>query len=89
MRGSYGLAKLAALLIVRRRNPIRYVREYGERARGMSYWRDVEDWLGGLPYDFTCEAEIRGMADRNGYTLEHVITRSPGACNEYLLMQKA
>jgi SAM-dependent methyltransferase len=32
------------------RNPLSVIRQYGDR--GMSYWTDVRDWLGGYPMDF-------------------------------------
>jgi hypothetical protein len=31
-------------------SPTKYVRQYPED-RGMTFWRDVEDWLYGLPYE--------------------------------------
>jgi SAM-dependent methyltransferase len=32
------------------RNPLSVMREYGDR--GMTFWTDVRDWLGGYPMDF-------------------------------------
>ena len=32
------------------RNPLSVIREYGDR--GMTFWTDVRDWLGGHPMDF-------------------------------------
>ncbi|NMN73823.1 class I SAM-dependent methyltransferase [Rhizobium sp. 57MFTsu3.2] len=32
-------------------NPLRIMRNYGER--GMTFWTDVKDWLGGYPMDFS------------------------------------
>ena len=83
----FGLAWLVALM-ARGGNPLSHVREYGKNARGMSFWRDVEDWLGGLPFEFTEPEElVRRLPD--GYTLEHTVVRSPGACNEYLVRRVA
>lgn len=81
---AYALAFVAALL-VRHRNPVRYVRSYSMRNRGMSFLRDVEDWLGGLPFEFTDEQEMRSFASRRGWTIERVFVRSAGGNNEYLL----
>jgi SAM-dependent methyltransferase len=80
----YGLAWLVAGGVLRRRSPWRYVREYGDNARGMSFWRDVEDWLGGLPFEFTTPDEFRAHVPP-GFELVAVLERTPGACNEYLL----
>ena len=84
----YGLSWLGARTFVKRTSPFAYVRYYGKNARGMSFWRDVEDWLGGLPFEFT---EPQEFADRlpDGYSLEHSLVRAPGACNEYLVRRAA
>lgn len=34
------------------RNPLRVIRDYGRTSRGMSWLRNIEDWLGGLPYEY-------------------------------------
>jgi predicted RNA methylase len=88
-RLAYGTARLAALVAIRRRNPVRYVREYGRRSRGMSYWRDVEDWLGGLPYEFAASDEVAAVAGARGFRIVSQVVRGPGACSEYLLRRSA
>ena len=88
VRGMLAIAYASAWLLLgtvkNRRNPVRYVRSYGDSARGMSFWRDVVDWLGGLPCEFTDVAEFRRRLPP-GYELVHVLERAPGACNEYLV----
>jgi 2-polyprenyl-3-methyl-5-hydroxy-6-metoxy-1,4-benzoquinol methylase len=85
----YGSALLAAMAVVQRRNPVEYVRDYGRRSRGMSFWRDVEDWLGGLPCEFADEQEVRDFASSRGFVVERVLRRGPGGNNEYLLRRKS
>ncbi len=83
-------ANLVAYDVRKRRvSPVRAVREYGERSRGMSLWRDVEDWLGGLPCEFAEPEEVVAFAEPRGFTLEQQILRDPGACTEYLLRRAA
>src|SRR5207249_11475966 len=65
------------------RNPIAYVREYPRHSRGMGFWRDVVDWLGGLPCEFASTDEVRAFAEARGFRLEHVAVGTPGANNEY------
>lgn len=84
----YGSAWLAASTLVNRRNPLTYVRHYGDGARGMSFWRDVEDWLGGLPFECT-EPDEFALRLPEGFEVVNVLVRSPGACNEYLLRRSA
>lgn len=68
-----------------RTSPWRYVQEYGRNSRGMSLWRDVEDWLGGLPCQFATPAGVRTFAAQRGFDLRRTLIRPPGANNEYLL----
>jgi len=83
--GAYSAALLSALAAVRGRNPIVYVRDYGRRARGMTFWRDQEDWLGGLPFEYAEESDVRKFAIAHGVRVEHVLVRPPGGNNEYLI----
>jgi SAM-dependent methyltransferase len=39
------------------RNAVRMLREY-RNERGMSWWRDVTDWIGGYPYEAATPGEI-------------------------------
>lgn len=39
------------------KNPVRIMREYGEK-RGMHWYRDVVDWVGGYPYEFATSDEV-------------------------------
>jgi SAM-dependent methyltransferase len=43
------------------RNPLTTIRDYA-RHRGMSYWTDVRDWLGGYPMEFAGIAETKAFA---------------------------
>jgi 2-polyprenyl-6-hydroxyphenyl methylase/3-demethylubiquinone-9 3-methyltransferase len=89
LRVLYGSALLAAMAVAHRRNPVEYVRDYGRRSRGMRFWRDVEDWLGGLPCEFADEHEVRDFASSHGFVVERVLRRGPGGNNEYLLRRKS
>ena len=84
MRLGYGSA-LALGSLIRGHNPIEYIRKYPDRYRGMSFWRDVEDWLGGLPYEFADADAVSSFVQSHGYVLERVQVRSPGGNNEYLI----
>ncbi len=84
----YGSA-LLTLLGVKGHNPVRYVSEYGSRSRGMDFWRDVEDWLGGLPFEYAGPDQVRRFAESKGFQVEDELVRRPGGCNEYLLRKMA
>jgi SAM-dependent methyltransferase len=72
-----------ARLLSRLESPRRYVRQYPER-RGMSFWRDVDDWLCGLPYEY-CKPDqiVNFLADRSFVALRLSTVTSIG-CNEFL-----
>lgn len=83
MRAAYA-GTLLFLLVLNRRNPIRYVREYGAGSRGMSFWRDIEDWLGGFPCEFSEPSEVTHFLEARGFETIRVSRVKPGGCAEYL-----
>jgi 2-polyprenyl-6-hydroxyphenyl methylase/3-demethylubiquinone-9 3-methyltransferase len=78
--GSFALA-LAA------RDPKRYVHGWTQyrSARGMSRWRDLVDWVGGLPFEVAAPGTVVNRMVEQGFTLKHLVTcgRRLG-CNEFL-----
>lgn len=72
-----GLIYLAVLLKTRS-SPLR-------KERGMDFWYDVIDWLGGYPYEYAGIAEVRGRVEAMGFRLEKVVPpRVPTGCNEFV-----
>lgn len=69
--------------------PWNYVHAYGRRSRGMSLWRDVEDWLGGLPCEFTEAPAVEEFASTHGFSVKNVLLRGPAGNNEYLLRRES
>lgn len=68
------------------RNPLDLMRKYG--TRGMTYWTDVKDWLGGWPMDFASLAETQDFCSQElGLTLMNVKTGE--GCTEYVLANPA
>jgi 2-polyprenyl-6-hydroxyphenyl methylase/3-demethylubiquinone-9 3-methyltransferase len=84
MAGAYAAAYVVRLLTTGR-NPVRFVRSYAEASRGMSFWRDIEDWLGGLPYEFAEPNEVEAHVTGRGFRVSKTTVRPPGANNEYLI----
>ncbi|HNP72445.1 MAG TPA: methyltransferase domain-containing protein [Kouleothrix sp.] len=69
------LAKLA----VTRRNPL-------EKERGMDFWYDVIDWIGGYPYEYATAAEITEFMAGMGFSVRRVVpAQVPTGCNEFVL----
>ena len=53
--------------------PISFIKNY-KQSRGMSYWHDVKDWLGGYPMEFAGNKETEVFC-RDKLKLELVITK--------------
>ena len=54
---------------IKGRNFASYVRDYS-RQRGMDFYNDVHDWLGGYPYESIAPHACRDLLARAGFTLE-------------------
>jgi hypothetical protein len=66
-----------------------YVANY-RSARGMDYYHDVHDWLGGYPYEMTTAPEVDAKMAALGFKVERVFARPVGSgllgsgCDEYV-----
>jgi SAM-dependent methyltransferase len=73
-----------------------YVRDYESR-RGMDFYNDVHDWLGGYPYESIAPRACRDLLARNGFTTEREFLRSVrfpedalgSGCDEYAFRRGA
>lgn len=53
-----------------------------KRSRGMAFYNDVKDWLGGWPMEFAKRADVKQWAEKNGL---EILTMKTGEANtEYL-----
>lgn len=70
-------------------SPGRTWQEYtNENARGMTPWRDVVDWVGGLPFEVAKPEEIFDFYRQAGFTLEKLATCGGGlGCNEFVFLK--
>jgi 2-polyprenyl-6-hydroxyphenyl methylase/3-demethylubiquinone-9 3-methyltransferase len=60
------------------------------RNRGMSWWRDQIDWIGGYPFQVSKPEEIFAFYRARNYTLLKMVTCGPGhGCNEYVFRRDA
>lgn len=68
--------------IVAFRNPFR-------TGRGMKFFSDVRDWIGGYPYEYASRKEISEFLTGMGFTLSRVIPTSGfTGCNQYVAGKK-
>lgn len=63
-----------------------YMFHYAERNdRGMSYWHDMVDWIGGYPFEVAKPEEIFYFFKQRGFTLSKLTTCAGSlGCNEFV-----
>jgi len=65
------------------KNPLR-------KGRGMSFYYDIVDWVGGYPYEYASVNEVTSFVEKLGFQLEEVTRGStPIACNEFVFRKCA
>lgn len=62
---------------LRHRDPISFVRNYRSR-RGMEFLADVDDWLGGYPYQSTSAKELETAIEKLGFRTQRRFNVTPG-----------
>jgi SAM-dependent methyltransferase len=56
-----------------------------QSARGMSYWHDFVDWLGGYPFEFARPEQVFRFCRDRGFRLVELKTSMSGvSCNEFV-----
>jgi hypothetical protein len=83
------LKTLARLCVAGR--PLEYLRMWtGYNERGMHRWRDVVDWVGGYPYEFTSPDAVFEFCTVRGFTLRNLKCGGVGlGCNEFVFERTA
>lgn len=88
IRGGYTAAYFVRLL-AGGRNPFQYVRAY-KSSRGMNFYNDIHDWLGGYPYESATPEEVRARVVALGFepAAERTLGKGLGlfgtGCAEYV-----
>lgn len=60
-----------------------------KKERGMDFWFDIVDWLGGYPYEYTTSDEIITFVSSLGFDLCQLTPSStPIGCNEFLFKNR-
>ena len=71
-----------AKFIVTKQNPF-------DKERGMEFFHDVVDWVGGYPYEFATVEEIRAYFIERGFEEEKFFAAQvPTGCNEFVFRKK-
>jgi 2-polyprenyl-6-hydroxyphenyl methylase/3-demethylubiquinone-9 3-methyltransferase len=71
----------AAKLAATGRNPL-------NKERGMSFYHDVVDWIGGYPYEHATAKEIEALLESRGFQLQRTIPAIvPTGCNQFVFQR--
>jgi 2-polyprenyl-3-methyl-5-hydroxy-6-metoxy-1,4-benzoquinol methylase len=71
-----------AKAVVTRRNPLK-------KERGMDFYHDAIDWIGGYPYEYATVGEIGALLESLGFQLERTIPAViPTACNQFVFRRQ-
>lgn len=87
IRGTYVAAKKLRMRMTGK-NPAKFIAEYKSQ-RGMNFFNDLDDWLGGYPYESATEEEIVSFLGARGFKPEFVSGLQPGlgvfgtGCSEF------
>ncbi|KKS02245.1 MAG: Methyltransferase family protein [candidate division WWE3 bacterium GW2011_GWF2_41_45] len=73
-------------LTINRINPIKYIGNYSS-LRGMNFFTDIKDWLGGFPYEYATIKEIKTYVVNLGFTLIKTNRARSIGCNEFLFQK--
>jgi 2-polyprenyl-3-methyl-5-hydroxy-6-metoxy-1,4-benzoquinol methylase len=81
--GAFVPAIAVSKFAVTRRNPFR-------KDRGMRFWRDVVDWVGGYPYEYVGREEFAARMSAAGYACRLAVPAdTPIGCNEFVVHRSA
>ena len=69
-RGFAGL--LLTGLMLKGRNPLRVMRDYAKSGRGVSWYVDVVDWVGGYPFEYTSPQQLIAYLKDRGFRLLNI-----------------
>jgi 2-polyprenyl-6-hydroxyphenyl methylase/3-demethylubiquinone-9 3-methyltransferase len=60
------------------------------KERGMDFWFDVIDWVGGYPYEYETPEKIKRTMCNHGFDLKvYIPARVPTGCNEFVFRRIA
>ena len=72
-----------AKFLVTRSNPL-------NKERGMDFWFDVIDWVGGYPYEYATRSEVESFVTNHGFEMRRYIqVAAPTGCNEFVFKKKS
>jgi SAM-dependent methyltransferase len=76
---------MARLRPMRRENP----GDPSPSSRGMSWWHNLVDWVGGYPFEVARPDEVFDFYRARGFTLSRLVLSPGWGCNEYVFRRES
>ena len=71
-----------------RGKPFKSIRDYSKNQRGMSFWQDLVDWVGGYPFEVATPGKIFDFYRERGFQLARLQTCGGSlGCNEFVFQR--
>lgn len=67
--------------ILKGKNPARIIRDYPKKSRGMSWYIDVTDWVGGYPFEYASAEETTRFLESRGFRILKISPKPDGKFN--------
>lgn len=84
--GSILVTRTILISLVRGQNPLRWIIA-SQRERGMSYFVDLVDWIGGYPFEVAKPEEIFTFFRTHQFMLERLKTDRGHGCNQFVFVR--
>jgi len=65
-------------------NPIKKIKMFPKKFRGMSWYVDIKDWIGGYPYEYADVEEIFKFLKKKNFMLQNLKLKNNLGNNEYV-----
>lgn len=80
----FQIIRLFLIYVGQRKNPFKEIKNY-KSFRGMNWYTDVVDWVGGYPYQFASVGELFNFFKKRNMQLINLNENTGYGCHELLL----
>jgi len=66
----------------------RFISGRSKKVRGMSFWYDIVDWVGGFPFEVATSESIFEFYRARGFRLDNLRTTNRSGCNQFVFIKE-
>lgn len=82
------IAAYTTFKLLKHENPFESIKNYRLKNRGMDFFVDVSDWLGGYPYEYAYPKDVINFFLKKNMELVSIKKTNSLGCNEYIFRLK-